>query len=363
MAQEARASLTPKSVLKGQLIYRLNFAAILNTPEAEFAKLIAEIEKDDFVQKLLRPENSSFKILSKKRYPNTRLSSGFYEMDEGRLRASTGRVDIESLLAGHKGMTNLIQRIGRENFEKHFLYREGHETLEESAQACGISAQDARGIAGFLLDISIQSEFFHPSSLPAEGTLHYSPVARIEIEKNTPVVHYLSPNMASGRYMIDRDRLPALKKTLSRDEKIKLREVLSKIEWINLRQDTLQKAINAWGVRQDAYLRTGEPAAQMSYTQKDLAADLNLAPSTVSRCVFGKSVILPWGDEKPLKDLFFNNKQTAVLKIGEIIAKLSESERNNLSDARLSRILFEKYRVKASRRSVNLYRRDAEGRP
>ena len=40
MAQEVRTSLTSKTLLKGQLIYRLNFAAILNTPEAEFARLI-----------------------------------------------------------------------------------------------------------------------------------------------------------------------------------------------------------------------------------------------------------------------------------------------------------------------------------
>lgn len=363
MVQEVRASLAPKTVLKGRLIYRLNFAAILNIPEAEFAKLITEIEKDDFMQKLLRPENPSFKILSKKRYLNTRISSGFYEMDEGRLRASAGGVDVESLLAIHKGMTDNILRIGRKNFEKHFLYREGRETLEEAAQACGISAQEARDISSLLLDISIQSEFFHPSSLPADGGVHYALVASINIEKGKPVINYLSPHMASGRYMINHERLHALKKTLSRDEKIKLREVLSKIEWINLRQDTLQKSINAWAVRQDAYLRSGEPSTQASYTQKNLSEEINLAPSTVSRCIFGKSVILPWGDEKPLKDIFFSKKGTAIQRIGEILSKLSMSEREKISDERLSRMLFDKYRIMASRRSVNLYRRSAEGRP
>ena len=363
MAQEVRASLAPKTVLKGRLIYRLNFAAILNTPESEFAKLIAEIERDDFVRKLLYPGNPSLKIISKRRFPNTGFSPGFYEMDEERLRAAPGGVDVERFLAGHRGMTDLIRRIGRENFEKYFLYREGPESLEETAQACGISAREARDIASLILDLSIQSEFFYPSSLPVEGEVRYTLVARIGIEKGKPVILYLSPHMASGRYMINRERLPALKKTLSRDEKKKLTEVLSKIEWINLRQDTLQKAINAWVVRQDAYLRSGEPSAQAPYTQKDLSEEIKLAPSTVSRCVFGKSVILPWGDEKPLKNLFFSKRGTAIHRIGEILSNLSESERDKISDERLGRMLFDKYRIKASRRSVNLYRRAAEGRP
>ncbi|OGR87278.1 MAG: hypothetical protein A3A86_01125 [Elusimicrobia bacterium RIFCSPLOWO2_01_FULL_60_11] len=359
MAQEVRQSLSPKAVLKGRLIYRLNFAAILNTPESEFAKLISEIEQDPFVQRLLRPEDPSFKVLTKKRFPNTRLASGFYELNEDRVRSASDSGDVETLLQRHRGMTDLIRRIGRENFEKHFLYRQGSETMDEAARACGLTPQEGKDLASLLLELSVQSEFYHPSSLPPEGEIHYTLVARIEIDKDRPVIFYFSPHMASGRYMVNRDRLPELKKTLNKEEKKKLREVLTKIDWINLRQDTLQKSINAWVLRQHSYLRTGEPAAQAPYTQKDLSRDLKLAASTVSRALYGKSVILPWGDERPLKDLFLNKRETAIRRIGELLSNLPKLEQERMSDEGLARLLFSKYRLKASRRSVNLYRRAA----
>ena len=360
MAQEVQISLSPKAILKNRLMYRLNFAAILNTPESEFAKLISEVERDEFFHKLFYPQNTSLKIISKKSFSNTCLSSSFYEMNEERLRSSSGEVDVERILANHKGMMDLIHKIGREKFELHFLYREESETSEQAGEACGLSPQEARELASLLLELSIQSEFFHVSSLPVSPDIHYTLAARIEIEKNKTVIHYLSPHMASGRYMIHHERLIDLKKTLSPDEKKKLKEVLSKIEWINLRQDTLHKILSAWGVRQNAYLRSGEICAQVPYTQKDLSRELHLAPSTVSRCIVGKSIVLPWGNEFPLKDLFFSKKETAIHRIQKILSDLSELERNKISDEHLNRMLFEKYRLKSSRRSVNLYRRAAE---
>ncbi|OGR85165.1 MAG: hypothetical protein A2901_02660 [Elusimicrobia bacterium RIFCSPLOWO2_01_FULL_54_10] len=357
MAQEVRTSLTSKTLLKGQLIYRLNFAAILNTPEAEFARLIADLERDPFVQKLLHPASAAQKILSKKRFPNARLSSSFYEIDEERVRGAAGQVDVQGLLSSHKGMTHLIKKIGQENFEKHFLYREGAESPEAAAQACGITVQDAQNLSSFLLDLSVQSEFAHPSSISPEGSLHYTLVARVSLDDGKPVIEYLSPHLARGRYMINRDRIPELKKSLSGDEKKKLKDILSRIDWINLRQDTLQKAINSWVMSQGSYLKSGEPSAQLPFTQKDLAAQLKLSRSTVSRALYGKSVLLPWRDEKPLKDLFLNKRETAILRIGEILSGLPEAERKRMSDEKLAELLKKKSGIKASRRSVNLYRR------
>lgn len=257
-------------------------------------------------------------------------------------------------------MMGLIQRIGREKFEKHFLYHEEPETIETAAQACGLSREEAQNIISLLLELSIQSEFLHSSFLPISPGVRCALIARIEIEKNKPVIQYLSPHMAKGRYMINFERLTALKKTLSPDEKKKIKEVLSKIEWINLRQDTLQKTLSSWALRQNTYLRSAEPCAQVPYTQKDLSRELKLAPSTVSRSIAGKSIVLPWGDEKLLKDLFFSKRETAIERVKKVFSDLSESERKKISDERLNQMLFEKYHFKSSRRSVNLYRRAAQ---
>ncbi len=360
MEQVVRHNLSPKTVLKGQLLYRLNFAAILNTPEAEFAKLIADLEKDPFVQKLLYPTDPKFKILARKRYPNTRLSSSFYEINEERLGDSGGTVDVQTILSGHRGMVEVIRKIGRGNFEKYFLYRDEARSHGEIAAACGITAKEAEAIAALLLDLSIHSEFFHPSSIAPEGALHYTVVARIEIENGRPVISYVSPHLAGGRYMVNRDRLTALKKKLDPDEKKKLKTVLDRIDWINLRQDTVQKIVSAWVLRQETFLRDGQLESMTPLTQRSLSSQLKLAPSTISRALFSKSVILPWNQEKPLKDLFTNKKEAAVRWIQEIFSLASESERKNFSDNDLMEMLQNKYKIKASRRSVNLYRRAAQ---
>lgn len=359
MAQEIRPSLSPKTVLKGQLIYRLNFATLLSLPESEFARMIAEIEKDPFVQNLLYPKDPGLKILSKKRFPNSRLSSSFYEIDE-RVQASAASVDVQTLLSRHKGLVDLILRIGRDKFEKHFLYREGPETVEEAAEQCGITLKEAEDIQALLLDLSIQSEFFHPTSLPAEGTLRYTVVARIEQEHGKVVISYLSPHLAGGRYMISRERLDALKKTLTREDRKKLKEVLEKVEWINLRQDTLQKILSILVLRQNTYLRSGEPKSRVPISQRSVSKDLKVAPSTVSRSLSAKSVLLPWGEEKPLKDLFLSRKDAAERWVSELLEQMPPEEREKMSDARLRERLFRKYKLKASRRSVNLYRRASE---
>ncbi len=363
MAQEIRTSLSPKALLKGRLLYRLNFAAVLNTPESEFAKLIADLEQDPFVQKLFHPKDQSLKIISRKRYPNTRLSSSFYEIDEGRVIDSSGTVDVQSLLSRRKGLAELILKIGRENFEKYFLYRDEALSPEDISRACGITADQTKEIISLLLDLSIHSEFFHPSTIAPEGALHYTVIARIDLENDRPVISYLSPHLAGGRYMVNRDRLTGLKKTLTPDEKKKLKDVLSKIDWINLRQDTMQKIVSAWVLRQEGYLRSGAPEAQLPFTQRNLSAQLKLAPSTISRALFGKSVILPWNQEKPLKDLFMNKRSSAIRWVSEILESLPEPERKSISDSQLKDLLQQRHKLKASRRSVNLYRRAAQNQP
>ena len=361
MAQEVRASLSPKTVLKGQLLYRLNFASLLKMPESDFAKMIAEIEKDPFVQKLMYPKDPQWKVLAKKRFPNSRLSSSFYEMDE-RVQGSPQSVDVETLLSRRQGLVNLIQRIGRENFERHFLYRNETESLESSAKVCGITVPEAEEIHSLLLDLSIQSEFFHPSTLPPEGGLHYTLIARIEQEEGRIRVAYLSPNLASGRYMVNHEKIDALKKVLAPAERKKLKTVLDRINWINLRQDTLQKILSLVILRQDSYLRSGEPGARVPVTQKAVANLLKLAPSTVSRAIYGKSIRLPWGEEKPLKGMFLNKKEAAEEWIKGILSNMPETERKHLIDTRLKELLFQKYKLKASRRAVNLYRRAVQGK-
>ena len=157
--------------------------------------------------------------------------------------------------------------------------------------------------------------------------------------------------------MVNQEKVDALKKVMSPEERKKLKAVLDKIDWINLRQDTLQKILSLVILRQDSYLRSGEPSARVPITQKAVAALLKLAPSTISRAIYGKSVRLPWGEEKSFQDLFLSKKEAAEEWIRGLLARMTAPERKKVSDASLKDILFKKFKLKASRRAVNLYRR------
>lgn len=119
----------------------------------------------------------------------------------------------------------------------------------------------------------------------------------------------------------------------------------------NLRQreTTLQRIGEAIVARQEAFLRQGiRFLAPM--TRTEIAAELGLHESTVSRATTDKSVLLPQMTLMPLSEFF-----VAARGVQDVLRELISNEAEPLSDADLSRLLKERgYTV--ARRTVAKYR-------
>lgn len=358
MSPEIKATIQPSAALRGKLYARLKFSAILNLPESDFAKLIEEIENSPLFQKLVYPPDAGPRAILRKPFPHSKLSQSFYEVRE-ELTAGTQSVDVQNLILKHQKILSVVKKIGQKNFEHYFLYGDRAGSVESLAKSCGLTEEQVREIRSFVLEFSIYSELFQPSSLASLGQIHYTPIAKIEIDREGELtISYLSPHLAAGRYILNRERLESLKITMNGRERRTLSELIRKIEWVNLRRASLQKILAEIILRQEPYLRTGEMERLLPMPQRQVAQTIGVAPSTVSRAIYSKSAILPWGEEKTLKDFFVHKKKMVRERLSEIMSDSIRSRNGKLTDAKLRDLLMQRFKIKVSRRSVNLYRKE-----
>lgn len=358
MPLEIKPSVKPTQNLRTTLYAQLRFSAVLGLSESEFAKLIQEIENDPVFQKLLYPPDSGTKAILKKSFPHSKLSQSFYELKED-VSLDRRSFDVQSLLLKHREVVALIRKIGEKNFEKYFFYKDGLESVKTIMDFCGLSEGEVKRIQSFLTEFSINSEFFYSSSLPLNSQIHYTPIAKIEIEKNGElVIAYLSPHLACGRYILNQERFQTIKKIMDAEEKKSAAQLIKKMEWVNLRKDTLQRILQEAILRQEYYFRTGKIEKILPFSQRSAARIIGVAPSTICRAILGKSVILPWGKETALKDLFVSQKQVVQKHLTEILNEHCLQQKPKLNDEQLAKILMNRCHFTVSRRSVNLYRRE-----
>jgi len=55
--------------------------------------------------------------------------------------------------------------------------------------------------------------------------------------------------------------------------------------------------------KQRKYFRCHQESGLVPFLQIELAKDMNVHPSIISRATAGRSLEMPWGEEKPLKEL------------------------------------------------------------
>ena len=160
-----RLGLTQKGDLRlrAQLLARVQTVQLLRMGETQIAELIRGIETDPLFQRLLYPATKEWKVVRFQPHPRTRLSGSFYEVDE-RVMSADAPADVSSLLEERKGVLEIIQRIGREAFEKHFLRAEEALAPEALAETLGLIPADVKRLQDFLLAFSVRAEFFDPST-------------------------------------------------------------------------------------------------------------------------------------------------------------------------------------------------------
>ena len=325
-------------------------ASLLEMPEDEFKRLIANIEQDPLFKRLYYKE----KLLRYQRFPRTDISSGFYRLEEERI-VDRGSLDVESLLQNKEYIIRQVKKMGIERFKRYFLFPELGITLEEIARENDLEISEVKEINNLIDEFSIQSEFYHPSNLTSD-IISYSKVASVEKGEESFIIGYFSPSLARGRYSIDHGKFEELKAAgaFTEIEAREARQLLKKLELINSRKGTLTQILQKIIDKQAIYLESGDLRSLLPFSQKELAKKIELAPSSVSRAIRGKSIDTPWGEEVPLKHFFPRPKRFRK----ELLRRLLETDRGLFSDEVIRTKLWEKFGVAISRRSVANLRKE-----
>jgi RNA polymerase sigma-54 factor len=124
------------------------------------------------------------------------------------------------------------------------------------------------------------------------------------------------------------------------------------IQSVNQRRKTLRRIGEYLVQRQTSFVSTGSYEFLLALTRSQMARDLGMHESTVSRATMGKFVRIAAGEVVPF-DVFFK----PALRIQKMIEEILERENpvSPLSDERIAQILAERG-VLVARRTVNKYR-------
>ena len=329
---------------------RMEQANLLEMSEDEFNRLLNAIEQSPLFQRLYQKE----KLIRYQRSPRTDISSSFYQLREEAV-ADRGSIDVESLLLNKEHIVQQIQKLGTEKFKRYFLFPESGMTPEEISRECDLKVSEVKKINSLIDEFSIASEFYHPSNVISDS-IHYSKVASIEKDKQGFFIGYYSPAHARGRYLIDNEKLEELEATgkLTEAEVKETKLLFKRLALINNRKDTVTQILQNIINKQALYLESGDLRSLLPFSQKELAAKVGLAPSSVSRAIRGKSIDTPWGKEVPLSHFFSRPKRFRM----ELLKELLETDKELSSDEAIRYKLWVKFGVAISRRSVANLRKE-----
>lgn len=318
----------------------LKLARLLEMPEREFEARVRRLEGNPLFSRLVearavRIERYSARFAARK--------------PDGRELSMSGE-GLSALLDGRAGVVELVQRVGQENFEEFFL-GESSVSDERRAEACGISAEEARSLRELVDRAYIHAEMQGPAaSAPAKV---YSAVAGVELDDGRPVIAFFHREVWKGCYRLDGNKLAALRKTMPLPDARRLDKLVCQLELLDRRKSTLYRALEALLELQREYLASGDPAARKPLTQAAVARRLDVEPSVLNRLVSNKCVRLPWGLETPLSALMPSRKRLLLDRVDELA-----TANPCLSDERLREEVARRFGALLSRRSIAQYRKD-----
>lgn len=356
-----KQNVSPNVVQRTVLVGRVKMAQAIKMPEPEWAKLLSEVERDPLFHELVDARAEGKRIIRFKRFARTGLAGQFYNEQDADVAGGSG-ISPEALLDQKKHLLKLIEKIGQTNFEKYFLYREESETAERIAEICNVTLDEAKQVQDFVVDMGVQAEFHHPSKLQGTEKVRPNVIGRIvSNEDGTFSIAYFSPHLARGLYDIDRDALRRWQKgkKLDRASSARLRKYIGLLELSNLKQGAFWRVIDHLLKAQKTYFETQDITKMAPVSLRKVAAKLEFAPSTLSRVLSAKSVILPWDREVLLLDLMPGQRRVVL----EIMDKLRHEGAANMTDMALSKLIEDKFQVKISRRTVNACRHVLDAPP
>lgn len=122
---------------------------------------------------------------------------------------------------------------------------------------------------------------------------------------------------------------------------------------VEVRYRTLYRVTRAVIDHQFAFLETGSHTFLKPLTRTQIAAELGMHESTISRAISNKWVLIPTDDLIPFSD-FFTPSLNIQQAIQEVIS--SEDPHHPYSDQHIADILYERWGIKTTRRTIVKHR-------
>lgn len=335
--------LSPRVTLEATL----RAARMMAAGEDEFLALERAVEEDPLFRKLIRPPGGAAPAVRRRRQGGVNFAWGrALGQEQG---PEPGEVPAAGLLEGREAVLALIKRMGPGNFERYFLSDEPFPP-EDAAAACGLEPAEFAEVRAFTASFLAAHERLQlrPVSRP------YAAVASVSAGPRGPEISYLSSRYARGTYDVDLAALRGLGSSglISPEEKRRLRPLLSALRSLNSKKRGLTLLLPALAERQADFL-LGRIPSPRPLSMTELAADLGMSAGSVSRLAAGRSLLLPNGEEIPLRSLFPGKGVRSIDRIRDI---LIQKGGDKLTDDEVAARLREKYGLKLSRRTVNHYR-------
>lgn len=337
------------------LAARVRFAQIMGLEENKFSVFVKDVENGPIFAKLMYPPEKNQKIIEYKRFPGASFAGNAVELLENVSREESC-FDAESLVSEKKEAAQIIRALGREQFERLFLYNEEGHSINEIIAITGLSRESVEKINHIINEMSIYGEF-HPIDRINISGIYCHKVAIVGKNNEGGFdICFTTPKFAQGKYSIDYKRLTELKKShiWSKEEQKNINELVNNLELINARRTTVYQVLNHIVEKQKGYFVSGDERHLVPFSQKEMAVAIGVDPSLISRAVYGKSIETPQGTEHPL--IFFLPSPKDVRK--NIIREIAQTDPRALSDREIRDILKEKYNITTSRRTVAVCREE-----
>lgn len=334
-----RTMVVAKPSVHGQM----RLAHLYEMPERDVEARVRELEANGLFRRLVESGVVAVEPYLHARFAARRL--------EGQGLGTAATEGLPQLLDDDGDLAPVIERVGRERFEEHFLRDEALSDADR-ALLCGITPDEARRLRELVDQLQVRGEFESPTEQPLP-TKPFSAVAGIDVEGGRPVLGFFHREIWKGRYRIDEDRREELLRSLPPGEARRVERLLRQLEWIDQRKSTLYRVLEALLEAQAEYLVTQDLDRRRPLTQRALASKLDVPPSILNRLISNKSCRLPWGRETPLKTLVPSSKTLMRDRLYQIA-----TERPELRDEDLRHEMQRLYGARLSRRSVAEYRKE-----
>ncbi|MCE1245013.1 MAG: hypothetical protein LWY06_00045 [Firmicutes bacterium] len=332
--------------------------------------LFIERTGDNFWESIKKIENSGIfrklhSISGDSRVIRIQPIKKFIPMEENSMAVAETISEVESLLEGREDFLNKIRKMGPDNFRYYFM--EGEGTDAEIADILGVPVEKVAEFRQSVIDkVHIADAFsVHikaKSSSPLEDA---EIVAELYVTDKNIQISYSRDRQ---RYHLDERKFEKLMEEggFSAREISQARSLKIQIEQVNRRFNLLNRIVDDVVSRQAAFIRTGDKSKLIILEAKKIAEDLRIHPSWVSRLIKSKFIKVR-GRLLSLRDLFISKRELAKQNAKVFMEKLLDEEAADIkagrlshpySDATVTRLLFNRYRVKATRRTVNNWRRE-----